>query len=122
MRRTSNRDNTYFAAYKGDQFIIVGSKEEVAARLGNTVDTVQHMLSGVHHRRKGDKALKVWRVEDETMKELNKKRIEFNRSAKKAGRTNDTEMRILFCEYLASFKKEFGKQVKSKQYKFTAKD
>lgn len=54
-----------YALYRGDVFLYVGSLAECAEWLGVKTNTIDFMSSPAHHKRKGDKAIKVYRYEEE---------------------------------------------------------
>ena len=54
-----------YALYKGDEFIDLGSKRKLAARLGVKVETITFYMSATHRKRcKGGNQYIVIRLED----------------------------------------------------------
>lgn len=54
-----------YAIYKGDEFIDVGTADELAERHGVKVKTIQWMSSPAYHRRGTGDKLMVYKIEEE---------------------------------------------------------
>ncbi len=56
---------TFYALYRGDTFIDVGSKQRLARRIGVSIDTITFYMSPSHLRRSKGNGYIVIRIDDE---------------------------------------------------------
>jgi hypothetical protein len=54
-----------YAMYRGDEFLDVGTAYQLAERHGCKVESILFKASRTYHRRTGEKAVKVYRIEDD---------------------------------------------------------
>ena len=56
-----------YALYKGDEFIMIGTRRQLAERLGVSEDSVQYYMTPTYKkRRKTDNCIVVFRLDDES--------------------------------------------------------
>lgn len=53
-----------YAAYRGDEFVDVGTAEELSERMGVKLDSLKFMSRPSHHKRTSYKALRVYKYEE----------------------------------------------------------
>ena len=54
-----------YVAYKGDEFVAVGTIKEIAKETGYTIGTLEYARCPAHHRRAKRNAIKLYRLEDD---------------------------------------------------------
>ena len=60
------RHKSVYAIYKGDDFIDLGTAEELSKKLGVKVNTIRYMATKAHHKRAtSDNWMVAIRIEDE---------------------------------------------------------
>lgn len=64
MRTRAGRPPGIYAMYKGEEVLAMGTIEEIAQKMGITIETVRYMTSPSHRKRcRGNNHREVFRIE-----------------------------------------------------------
>lgn len=62
---SKNKKHVEYALYKGDEFVDLGTAEELAKRRNVTVTHIHYLNTPTHKKRRGEQALCAYKIEDD---------------------------------------------------------